>query len=54
MTLRLRERHVIHRGSEMSAHVSLNVLNGFGKRLNERLTEHFISFSQRLTQEHER
>ena len=40
---------IINRGSHMCAHVLLNLLNEFGKkRLNARLAEHFISFSQRV------
>ena len=39
----------INRGSYMSAHVLLNLLNELGKRdKNARLAEHFISFSQRV------
>ena len=30
----------------MSAHVLLNVLNELGKKINARLAEHFIFFSQ--------
>ena len=45
----------INRGSYMTAHVLLNLLNELGKgdkmrglpRYNARLAEHFISFSQR-------
>ena len=48
----------LNRGSYMSAHVLLNLLNELGKRdkmrglprekrSNARLAEHFISFSQR-------
>ena len=36
--------YVINRGSYMSAHVLLNLLNKLGKRL----AEHLISFSQRV------
>ena len=36
----------IQKGSYMSAYVLLNLLNELGKRLNGRLAEHFISFSQ--------
>ena len=39
----------LHRGTYMSAHVLLNLLNKLGKRdKNARLAEHFISFSQRF------
>ena len=39
----------LNRGSYMSAHVSLILLHELGKRrLNARLAEHFISFSQRV------
>ena len=38
----------IHRGSYMSAHVLLNLLNELGRRENARLAEHFIPFSQRV------
>ena len=39
----------IYRGSYMSAHVLLNLLNELGKRdKNARLAEHFISFLQRF------
>ena len=34
----------MHRGSNMSAHVLLNLLN----ELRKRLAEHFISFLQRV------
>ena len=38
-----------NRGSNMSAHVLLNLLNELEKRdKNARLAEHFISFSQRV------
>ena len=37
------ELGVLNRGSYMSAHVLLNLLNELGKR-----AEHFISFSQRV------
>ena len=37
---------VKYRGSYMSAHVLLNLLNKLGS--NARLAEHFISFSQRV------
>ena len=38
-----------NRGSYMSAHILLNLLNELGKRdKNARLAEHFISFSQRV------
>ena len=37
-----------HRGSYMSAHVLLNLINELGKRLSARLAEIFISFSQRV------
>ena len=38
-----------YRGSYMSAHVLLNLLNELGKRDKMRgLAEHFISFSQRV------
>ena len=33
----------------MSAHVLLNLLNELRKRLNAMLTEHFISFLQRVS-----
>ena len=40
---------LINRGSYMSAHVLLNLLNELGeKEINARLTEHFISFSQQV------
>ena len=40
---------VLNRGSYMSAHVLLNLLNELGKRdKNARLAEHFISFSQQV------
>ena len=38
-----------NRGSYMSAHILLNLLNELGKRdKNARPAEHFISFSQRV------
>ena len=37
-----------HRGSYMSAHVLLNLINELGKGLSARLAEIFISFSQRV------
>ena len=38
-------KNILNRGSYMSAHVLLNLLNELGK---VRLDEHFISFSQRV------
>ena len=38
----------IDRGSYMNAHVLLNLLKSWGKDINVRLAEHFISFSQRV------
>ena len=38
----------LYRGSYMSAHVLLNLLNELGKRSNVRLAEHFICFSQQV------
>ena len=38
----------INRGSYMSAHVLMNLLNELGKINNVRLAEHFIYFSQRV------
>ena len=38
---------VIYRGSNMSAHVLLNLLNELGKR-DARPVNHFITFSQRV------
>ena len=39
--------NVIYRGSYMSAHALLNVLNEFGKRY-ARIVEHFITFHNEL------
>ena len=38
----------INRGSYMSAHVSLNLLNELSKRSNARIAEHFIYFAQQV------
>ena len=35
----------IYRGSYISAHVLLNLLNKLGDEINARLAEHFIAFS---------
>ena len=37
-----------HKGSYMSAQVSLNLLNELGKKIKCGLAEHFIRFSQRV------
>ena len=38
----------IYRRSYMSAHVLLNLLESWGKAINARLVEHFITFSKRV------
>ena len=42
----LKERKSVYRGSYLSAHDLLNLLNELGKKIKCDLAEHFISFSQ--------